>query len=103
MNEIKLSGGEITMLKALGLSGSPLYGKLFIDRMKEMGSSEFLDTLSGLMATGYVLSNKVNVVKLEEAERASFRVDSAYAKDLRDAMRPGGRKGAERERRRRRA
>jgi hypothetical protein len=103
VSDIKLSGGEITMLKALGLSGSPLYGKLFIDRMKEMGSAEFLDTLSGLMATGYVLSNKVNVVKLEEAERASFRVDSAYAKELRDAMRPGGRKGAERERRRRRA
>lgn len=91
------------MLKALGLSGAPLYGKLFIDRMKEMGSAEFLDILGGLLATGYVLSSKVNVVKLEEAERSSFRVNSGYAKELRDAMRPGGRKGAERERRRRSA
>jgi hypothetical protein len=102
-SEIKLSGGEITMLKALGLSGSPLYGKLFIDRMGEMASAEFLDTLSGLLSSGYVLSSKVNVVKIEEAERASFRVDPAYAKELRDAMRPGGKRGAERERRRRRA
>jgi hypothetical protein len=103
VSEIKLSGGEITMLKALGLSGSPLYGKLFIDRMKGMGQAEFLDTLSGLVSTGYVLSSKVNVVKMEEAERSSFRVNSAYAKELREAMRPGGRQGAERERRRRRA
>lgn len=103
MNEIKLSGGEITMLKSLGLSGSPIYGKLFIDRMKEMESAEFLDTLSGLMSTGYILSSKVNVVKMEEAERSSFRVNPAYAKELKDAIRPGGKRGAERERRRRRA
>jgi len=103
VSEIKLNGGEITMLKALGLSGSPLYGKLFIDRMGEMASAEFLDTLGGLLATEYVLSSKVNVVKIEEAERSSFRVNPAYAQELRDAMRPGGRRGAERERRRRRA
>ena len=75
-NEIKLSGGEITMLKALGLSGSPVYGKLLRDRMKELPSAEFLDTLSGLVVTGYVLSSKVNIVKMEEVERSSFRRES---------------------------
>ena len=36
--EIKLDGGEITVLKALGLSGSQMYGKLLIDHMKEHGN-----------------------------------------------------------------
>lgn len=103
MSDIKLSGGEITMLKALGLGGSPLHGKLFIDRMKDMGSAEFLDTLNGLVSSDYVLASKVNLMKMEDAERCSFRVNSAYAKELRDALRPSGRRAPERERRRRRA
>ena len=90
------------MLKALGLGGTSVYGKLFMDRMKEMEPAEFLDTLSGLVMMGYVLSSKVNVVKIEEAERSSFRVNPSYARDLRDAMRPSGRREEERGRRRRR-
>ena len=92
MHDIKLSGGEITLLKALGLSGSPLFGATFIERVKEMESAEFLDCLSGLMSAGYVLSSKVNVVRMEEAERSSFRVNPAYSKDLRNAIRPSGRR-----------
>lgn len=101
-NEIKLSGGEITMLKALGLSGSPVYGKLLRDRMKELPSAEFLDTLSGLVVTGYVLSSKVNIVKMEEVERSSFRVNPSYTRDLRTAIRPNSGRTEDRGRQRRR-
>ena len=90
------------MLKGLGLSGSPVYGKLFRDRMKELAAAEFLDTLSGLVMMGYVLSSKVNIVKIEEVERSYLRVNPSYVRDLRKAMRPGGSRTEERGRRGRR-
>ena len=101
--EIKLNGGEITVLKALGLSGTPLFGKLLLERAGDMGNAEFLDTLGGLLALGYVVSNKVNVTKMEDVEHAFFRVNPSYARELRDAMHGGKRRDEERTRRRRRA
>ena len=61
-------------------------------------SAEFIDTLSGLISLGYVLSNKVNLRKMEDVERAFFRVNAAYAHDLRDAINPGRRRDQERTR-----
>jgi hypothetical protein len=100
--EINLDGGEISVLKALGLGGTPIYGKLLLERI-EMESAEFVDTLSGLIALGYVLSNKVNVIKIEDVEHAFFRVNPSYARDLRDALRGGRRRDEEKTRRRRRS
>lgn len=90
------------MLKTLGLSGSATSGKMLIERSNEMEAAEFLDTLGGLMSMGYVLSSKVNISKIEDAEHASFRVNPSYSHDLKDAMRPGGRKDDDRRRRQRR-
>jgi hypothetical protein len=100
--EIKLDGGEITVLKKIGLSGTPVYGKMLIDRSEGMETAEFIETLVGLIDQGYVLSNKVNIRVMEEVERAFFRVNAAYAKDLRDALSPGRRREQERTRRPRR-
>jgi hypothetical protein len=99
--EIKLDGGEITLLKKIGLSGSPVYGKMLIDRVDAMETSEFLDTLSGLIDQGYVLSNKVNVRVIEDVERAFFRVNPADSKDLRDALNPSRKREHARRQRRR--
>jgi hypothetical protein len=101
--EIKLDGGEITLLKKIGLSGAPVYGKMLMDRTEGMETAEFLDTLIGLIDQGYVISNKVNVRVIEDVERAFFRVDAAYSKDLRDAVNPGRRREKERTPRRRRS
>jgi hypothetical protein len=102
--EIKLDGGEITILKTLGLSGTQVYGKLFLERVDAMEPAELLETLDGLLSLGYVLSNKVNVRKIEDVERAFFRVNPAYSRDLRDAITPGKRREREqRGRRQRRA
>ncbi len=99
--EIKLSGGEITMLKTIGLGGGSLSGRMLIDRADSMEGAEFIDTLVGLVDQGYVLSNKVNVQKMVDVERASFRVNPAQLQDLKEAIRPGRRdKGNERRRRR---
>jgi hypothetical protein len=91
------------MLKTLGLSGTASSGKMLIERSNSMEDAEFLDTLDGLMQMGYVLSSKVNVSKKEDVERSSFRVNPSYSRDLKDAMRPTGRKEDDRGRRRRRS
>lgn len=100
--EIKLDGGEISILKKIGLSGSPLFGKLLIDRIEEMETGEFLDTLAGLIDLGYVLSNKVNIRLMADVEKASFRVNPAYSKDLQDAVNPARKRERERAERQRR-
>jgi hypothetical protein len=99
--EIKLSGGEITMLKTLGLSGSASSGKMLVERSSSMEDAELLDLLQGLMSSGYVLSNKVNISNMEDVARAAFRVNPSYSHDLKDAMQPNRRKVDDRRRRRR--
>jgi hypothetical protein len=100
--EIKLDGGEISLLKKIGLSGSPILGKLLLDRIEEMESGEFLDTLCGLIDQGYVLSNKVNIRLMEDVQKTFFRVNPAYSKDLQDAVNPSRRRERERSQRLRR-
>ena len=100
--EIKLDGGEISILKKIGLSGSPLFGKLLIDRIEEMETGEFLDTLAGLIDLNYVLANKVNIRTMEDVEKAAFRVNPVYSKDLHDAVNPSRRRERERAERTRR-
>jgi hypothetical protein len=100
--EIRLDGGEISILKKIGLSGTPLFGKLLIDRIEEMETGEFLDTLAGLIDQHYVLSNKVNIRTMEDVEKASFRVNPAFSKDLQDAVNPSRKRERERQERLRR-
>ena len=99
--EIHLSGGEITLLKTLGLSGAPTYGKLLMEKIGEMEEAEFLDELDGLISQGYILADKVNVRTMEDVERSVFRVNASYARELKDALNPGRRREPERRRRRR--
>jgi hypothetical protein len=98
-----LTGGEITILKAIGVSGSAMAGKFLLDRIEEVEAGEFIDTLGGLVAMGYLLATKVNIRTLEDIERASFRVNPSYAHDLKDALDPSRRRAAEKQRRRRRS
>ena len=100
--EIKLNGGEIAVLKKIGLSGAPLNGKMLADRIEDMETGEFLDTLAGLIDLGYVLSNKVNIRLMADVEVASFRVNPAFAKDLQDAVNPSRKRERERQERLRR-
>jgi hypothetical protein len=100
--EINLSGGEISILKALGLSGTPVQGKILVQRSDNMEPAELLDVLDGLITIGYVLSSKANVNNIEDVEHGFFRVNPSYARDLRDATRPGLRREEDRTRRRRR-
>jgi hypothetical protein len=100
--EIRLDGGEISILKKIGLSGTPLFGKLLIDRIEEMETGEFLDTLCGLIDLGYVVSNKVNIRLMQDVEKAFFRVNPTHVKDLQDAVNPSRKRERERQERLRR-
>jgi hypothetical protein len=88
--EIKLSGSEITVLKAIGLSGTQVYGRLLLGKISDAEKAEFLETITDLISMGYVVSNKVNIRHIEEVETSFFRVSPAYARDLRQAIKPGG-------------
>jgi hypothetical protein len=100
--EIRLDGGEISILKKIGLSGAPLMGKLLLEQNEEMETGEVLDTLRGLMEQGYVVSDKVSVRTIEDVEKAAFRVNAAFSKDLQDAVNPSRRRERERQERMRR-
>jgi hypothetical protein len=101
--EIKLDGGEISLLKKIGLSGAPVLGKLLVDRIEEMETGEFLDTLCGLIDQGYVLSNRVNIRLMADVQKAFFRVNPACSKELQDAVNPSRRRERERAQRTRRS
>jgi len=103
MAEITLSGGEITILKTIGLSGGVVSGKQLAERMGEMESAELLDSLEGLMSMGHVLSNKVNVRTMDDVGSATFHVNPAFARELRDAVYPSRAPKPETSRRRRRS
>lgn len=101
--EIKLDGGEIAVLKTLGLSGTQMQGKILLERSDEMETAELLDTLNGLLTLGYVLASKVNLRTAEDVERTLFRVNPSYSRDLKSALNPSAARDerrAQRDRRR---
>jgi hypothetical protein len=103
VSEIKLSGGEITILKTLGLTGASMAGTQLLDRIDEMEGAEFLDTLTGLIEQDYVVANRVNIRTMESAREASFRVNAAISRELREAIYPSRHVKPETGRRRRRS
>lgn len=101
MGEISLNGGEISILKTIGLSGGMMVGAQLADRMDEMEGAEFLDALAGLIAMDYVISNKGNIRTMEALRTASFRVNPAFARELKEAVYPSRQKADTGRRRRR--
>ncbi|MGA3171401.1 MAG: hypothetical protein ABSE62_10340 [Chthoniobacteraceae bacterium] len=99
--EINLDGGEKEILKALGLSGTNLPGKMLLERAPGMEEAEFVSTLKGLMTMGYVLADKQSFHDFEDVEHAEFHVNSGYAKDLREAIDPRFRRERKEQRTRR--
>ena len=86
MSEVNLEGGEISVIKALGFSGASMSGKQLRSVMAEFDYAELVDTVQGLMMTGYVLSDKSTFNEEEDFDRALFSVNTGYAKELREAL-----------------
>lgn len=87
--DINLDGGEISVLKALGVGSGEMNGK---DLMMRLGGdlvpAELIETLKGLMAVGYVEADKHAFYKAEDLENIHFQVNSGYSKDLKEALNP---------------
>jgi hypothetical protein len=86
--DINLDGGEISILKALGLGGSEVEGEILIERLPQLEPAELLDSLKCLLMLGYVSADKSSFGSLEDMKKINFRVNSGYAKDLREALDP---------------
>ena len=86
--EISLDGGEISIIKALGLGGSEVEGEILLERLPQLDPAELIDTLKGLVMLGYVSVDKSSFNSLEEMKKLHFRVNSGYSKDLKEALDP---------------
>lgn len=86
--EINLDGGEVQMLKAIGLGGSSISGEQLLDRVSGFDEADFIDTLQGLMMMGYVIADKQAFHGFDDVKKAEFHVNSGYSKALRDSIDP---------------
>ena len=88
-SEINLDGGEISIIKALGLSSGEMLGEDLIDKVAiDLAPAEVIDTIKGLMSMGYVDADKSGFYSVDDLKGIYFRVNSGYAKDLKDALDP---------------
>ena len=86
--EISLSGGDVSVLKALGLSGGTVAGNVLMERLGGMESAEIVDTLDGLIMLDYVLCDLETIKNAGDLKRANFNVNTAMLRDLREALAP---------------
>lgn len=87
--EIHLDGGEISILKALGVGSGEMNGEDLMTRLGgDLVPAELIDTLKGLMTMGYVEADKNAFYKPDDLKTIHFRVNSGYSKDLREALSP---------------
>lgn len=86
--EISLSGGDVSVLKALGLSGGQVTGRTLLDRLGGMEGVEVVDTVDGLIALDYVLCDMERVRNVDDLKDAQLSVNTAMLRDLREALNP---------------
>ncbi len=86
--EISLSGGDVSVIKAMGLSGQQITGKALMERLPAMESAELADTLGGLILLDYVLCDTEKLRTGDALKEAHFNVNTAMLRDLREALAP---------------
>ena len=85
---INLDGGEISVLKALGLTGTEITGDQLMTRVPDQPAAELIDTIQGLVMMGYVVSDTAAFKKLDDLKNARLHVNSGYARELKEALDP---------------
>ena len=101
-SNIHLDGGEVTVLKAIGLGGSSVSGETLLERVHGLEEAELMDTIRGLIMLGYLSCDKRSLHDLKDIGVANFHVNSGYARELKEALDPRARKQPRRSRRVRR-
>lgn len=85
---IPLDGGEITVLKSLGVNGTPVAGEVVAKICEKMDPSELVSIMKGLVDLGFVICEVENITNLDDIKTQDFQINSSYAKDLKNAMNP---------------
>lgn len=84
--DIHLDGTEISVIKALGIGGSEIDGEALRERCSDLDTPELVDTLKGLIQQGYVDADNDSFYDAKGMDKLYFRVNSGYAKALKDAL-----------------
>ena len=85
MHEIKLTGREATVVRAIGFAESMLGAE--IQDFTRMELEDVTDTLNSLMAAGFVESIPYyEQVQFAEMPVTAFEVNPAYAHELKQAL-----------------
>lgn len=85
MRTIKLSGREVSVVRAIGFTNSMLGAE--IQDFVRMESDDVTDVLNSLMAAGFVESIPYSEqVQLAEMPVTSFEVNPAYTHELKRAL-----------------
>ena len=87
MSKINLDGGEISIIRALGFSGSPMTGRDLKGRIDRMSDNDLTDCLKTMIALGYLTSTP-DLDRVEDLEKVAFAVNSGYARALKEAIDP---------------
>lgn len=87
-HDINLDGGEISVIKALGVHGTELSGDELLGKLPGIVPAELIDTLKGLIMQGYVESDRRSVYNEEDLKIANFNVNSGYSRELKEALDP---------------
>jgi hypothetical protein len=89
MRQIRLTGREVTVVKALGFTESKLGNE--IQDYTQMQFDDVTDTLNGLMSAGFVeCIPYAEQVQLAEMPVTAFELNPAYAQELKLAIRRCG-------------
>jgi hypothetical protein len=85
MRNIKLSGREATLVRAIGFT-EPMMGAELQDQT-HMDSEDVTDTLNSLISAGFVESVPYSEeVQLAEMPVTAFELNPAYAQELKQAL-----------------
>ena len=85
MRQIKLTGREATIMRAIGFTESMLGAE--IQDLARMELEDVTDTLNSLISAGFVESIPYSEeVQLADVSVTAFEVNPAYVHELREAM-----------------
>ncbi len=95
--EIKLSGGEISVLKSINRDERrPDFRAALVDKIDDAETTQLLETLNDLIAMDYLIANRVGLRPVEDVEKSFFRVNPTHSRDLRGSMNPGKKREGQR-------
>jgi hypothetical protein len=85
MRQIKLTGREATIVRAIGFNESMMGAE--IQDHARMESEDITDTLNSLISAGFVLSIPyVEQIELADMPVTAFEINPAYAHEVREAV-----------------